>query len=52
MSTIVYYNSDVKCESCKASNKVSSLIKLKDRYCCPKCFNTLKVEVKKQNKKR
>lgn len=44
-----YMNSDVKCESCKASVKVSSLIKLKDRYCCPHCFSTV---VLKEHKKR
>ena len=40
-------NNDIKCDNCQASLKVRSLIKLKNRYCCPFCFSTVKVKKEK-----
>lgn len=38
---------EVKCGKCQASIRIKALIKLKDRYCCPLCFSTIKIEKEK-----
>lgn len=38
---------DVRCENCDTAVRVGLLIKLKDRYCCPYCFHTIKINKKK-----
>lgn len=40
-------NNDVKCGNCQATVRIQSLIKLKNRYCCPYCFSTVKVKKEK-----
>lgn len=44
------YANEVKCDKCNTVSRIGSLVKLKDRYCCPKCLHTVKVN-KPKNKK-
>lgn len=41
-------NSDIECSNCKSSIRIRNLIKLKDRFCCPRCFTTLTINDKKK----
>lgn len=47
----VYFSDNIECTNCKSSIRVQSLIKLKDRYCCPNCFSTLKITKRKESDK-
>lgn len=48
MANEVFVNNDVNCINCGSSIRMKSLIKLKDRYCCPNCFCTIKVTKSKK----
>ena len=51
MTNEPYVNNDVNCTNCGSSIRMKSLIKLKDRYCCPNCFCTIKVTKHKEQEK-
>lgn len=36
-----FFNDTIECKNCKTNHKYGALIKLKDRYCCPKCYSTI-----------
>lgn len=42
------YNYEIKCKVCHASVRVKSLVKLKDRYCCPNCLSTVNINKKEK----